>query len=121
MEENDDSISIILIPSPDDPPKQSEEYQSGISALEKSMRSEEIAFTSSRYLIESTSGGGFALGEFLVAAKSVAPLLSGLFGAWLRGKFGRRVKLKYKDLQIEATTVEDVEKLFALVAKHRKK
>ena len=61
------------------------------------------------------------MGEFLVAAKSVAPLLSGLLGAWLRGKSGRRVKLKYKDLQIEATTVEDVEKPFALVAKHRKK
>jgi hypothetical protein len=61
------------------------------------------------------------LGEFLVAAKTIAPVFTGLIGAWLHAKYGRKVKLKYKDLQVEATTVEEVERLVRPILEREKK
>ena len=86
------------------------------------MHAEGIKFGSSDYLVEDTSGVGFALGEFVVVAKALStPALAGLVGAWLCGKYGRKVKLKYKDLRVEATTVEEVERLVKLIREREKK
>jgi len=114
-------LSVILVPSPDDPPKPSKEYQAELSAFAQSMRSQGIDFSSRAVMMESASGGGFTLGEFLVVVKTISPVLTALVGAWLHAKFGRKVKLKYKDIQVEAATVEDVERLIKLVLERGKK
>jgi hypothetical protein len=71
--------------------------------------------------MESASGGGFSLGEFFAVLKTVSPALAVTVGAWLQKKYGRKVKLKYKDVEIEATTVEDVERLIKLIEERQKK
>jgi hypothetical protein len=120
--ESGEELSVIMIPAPNDPPKPSKEYQAELRLFTQSMRAQGIEYRSRDYLVEVTSGVGFALGEFLVVAKALStPALAGLVGAWLRGKYGRKVKLKYKDLQVEATTVEDVERLVKLIQEREKK
>ncbi len=114
-------LSIVLIPSPDDLPKSSNEYQAELSAFARSMREQGIDFSSRAYMMESAGGGGFSLGEFLAVAKTISPALAGLVGAWLHAKYGRKVKLKYKNLQVEATKVEEVERLVKLISDGRKK
>jgi hypothetical protein len=113
-------LAITLIPSPDDPPKHEQEYQAELGTLAKEMRGQGIDFSSRAFLMESASGGGFTLGEFYAVVKTVSPAFAGLIGVWLQKKYGRKVKLKYKDVQIEATTVDDVEKLIKLVREREK-
>jgi hypothetical protein len=43
---------------------------------------------------------------------SLAPVLGGLIGAWLQAKYRRKVRLKIGEIEAEAQTVEEVEKLF---------
>ena len=114
-------LSIVLIPSPGDLPKPSKEYQAELTAFARSMREQRIDFSSRAYMMESASGGGYALGEFLAVAKTISPALAGLVGAWLHAKYGRKVKLKYKNLQVEATNVEEVERMVKLVRERGKK
>lgn len=114
-------LTITLIPSSDDPPKHTKEYQAELGTLEKEMRGQGIEFSSRAFLMESASGGGFSLGEFYAIVKTVSPLLTVSLGAWLHKRYGRKVKLKFKDVQIEATTVEEVEKLIKLVKEREKK
>jgi hypothetical protein len=113
-------LSVIMVPAPNDPPKPSKEYQADLGVFTHGMRAEGIEYRSRDYLVEDTSGG-FKLGEFLVVAKTIAPVFTGLVGAWLHAKYGRKVKLKYKDLEVEATTVEEVERLVKPILKREKK
>ena len=77
-------------------------------------------FNPNMRMMESASGGGFNLGEFGIVTTSVSPVLSRLIGAWLHAKCGRKVKLKFGDVMMEAATAEEAEKLIKLAEKHRK-
>ncbi len=113
-------IALTLIPAPDDEP-QSTEYQTEIQAFAQSLRANSVVFNSIRHMRESAWASSFNLGEFGIVAKTIGPLLTGLIGAWLHARYGRKVKLKFEDIEVEATTIEDVERLIELAHKPRKK
>ena|SRR2546421_8903052 len=114
-------FSLILIPAPDETPIQSAEYQVELKAFQQSLTAHGIKFSSHMTLMESAFGGGFHLGEFgIIAAASIVPL-AGLLRAWLKARYGRKVKLKIKDFSAEAASVEEVDKLLKLAEKHREK
>jgi hypothetical protein len=60
------------------------------------------------------SGPSAEVGEFIIR---LAPILSPTFGkeigAWLQGRHGRKVRVKFDDVEIEAHTPEQVETLLA--------
>lgn len=41
----------------------------------------------------------------------MSPVLTGILGAWLQSKTGRKVRLKVGDVEVEARTVSEAEKL----------
>jgi len=58
--------------------------------------------------------GAEFLGDFLIKfAPTVGPVLAAAGGAWLHAKYGRKIRLKIGDIEAEAQTVEEVEKLLA--------
>jgi hypothetical protein len=63
-------------------------------------------------MMESTSPGAFQFREFLMVLRAVGPLLAYATAVWLRAKYARKVTLKSKDITVEASSVEEVEKLF---------
>jgi hypothetical protein len=114
-------LFLILIPAPDEPPLRCVEYQVALRAFAKSLNAHGLEFSSSVHMKESAYGGGFSLGEFAIIAKTIGTALPVLIGAWLREKYGRKVKLKFQDVEVEAVSVEEAEKLIKLAEKHRKK
>jgi hypothetical protein len=64
------------------------------------------------------SQGGNRLAWFLTVLKAFGPSLAVAIGAYLRGKYGGKVKLKFRDITLEASSVEEVEVLLKLAAKH---
>lgn len=121
MESREPKLLVILIAAPDDPPIHSKEYQAELKAFTESLRANGIKFSSRMRMMESASGGGFNLGEFFIVLRTVGPPLAVAIGVWLRGKYSRKVKLKSKDVAVEASSVEEVEKLLKLAEKHHKK
>jgi hypothetical protein len=52
------------------------------------------------------------LGDFMIKfAATAGPALGTLIGAWLHARYGRKVRLKIGDIEAEAQSVEEVEKL----------
>jgi hypothetical protein len=62
-----------------------------------------------------------SIADFAVSSAPVAlPAVMGFAGAWVQAKFGRKVRVKKGDLEIEAGSVEEVELLLEKVSKPAK-
>lgn len=56
------------------------------------------------------------LGEWTIkAGPFVAPAVAAVAGAWLQARVGRKVRLKYGTVEVEARTPAEVQKLLALI------
>lgn len=55
---------------------------------------------------------------FWTLLRAFAPPLAVAIGAHLRSKYGGKVKLKCRDITLEASSVKEVEVLLKLAAKH---
>ena len=59
-------------------------------------------------------GASGYVGEFIVTlAPTIGPMLGTILGAWLQARYGRKVRVKFDDVEIEAQTPEQVETLLA--------
>ena len=68
---------------------------------------------SPRVLVRKAAGASSSLvGEFLVPlAQAFGPTLGVVLVAWLQGRAGRKVRIKVGDVEAEARTAEEVERL----------
>ncbi|SDN00205.1 hypothetical protein SAMN05216360_10531 [Methylobacterium phyllostachyos] len=61
---------------------------------------------------DSVDAVGFALPEYIIPlAQAVGPTLGVILVAWLQGRAGRKVRLKVGDVEAEARTADEVERL----------
>lgn len=52
------------------------------------------------------------MGEFLIPlGQIVGPFLGGIIVAWIQGRAGRKLRLKVGDIELEASTPKDLERL----------
>jgi hypothetical protein len=75
-------------------------------------------YLSSAGVVGVTPGAGLGpaaeVGEFIVALSPVpAPVFGTVLGAWLQARYGRRIRVKFNDIEIEAQTPGQVESLLS--------
>ncbi len=69
---------------------------------------------------DSVDATGYPLPEFLVTlGPPTIAALAAIAGAWVQARYGRKVRLKVGDVEAEARTAEEVEKLFVRAAEFR--
>jgi hypothetical protein len=110
-----DQLEIGLIPAGDDPQWETSGYQAELQRFEAALNQEGLeiqAFVRSRKSAEFTSSP--LVGDFLVLAKTLGPAAIAAIGGWLAGRNGRKVRIKIGDIEAEARTPEEVEKLLAI-------
>jgi hypothetical protein len=109
-------VQLALIPAPDDPPLKSAPYQKELAEFREFLEGQGHLVGS----IKDALLGMFGecpvpltlLGDFTVKLAAIAgPALGTGIGAWLHAKYGRKVRLKIGDIEAEAQTREEVEKL----------
>lgn len=109
------ALDLTLLPAPDDPSIDSQEYQKELSDFHSSLWKKGLQ----GYPLRAGSGrgseivsSGAYLGQFLVIAPTtIGPLLGTVLGAWLHARYRRKVRLKIGDIEAEAQTEEQIEKL----------
>jgi hypothetical protein len=110
-----DKLILTLMPAETDPSLRSPEYQRGLNKLATAFSAQGMKVSSVVELEESEgSSETILLGKYTIElAKIAAPVIAGIIGAWLQARYGRTARLKIGDIEAEARTVEEVEKLIA--------
>jgi hypothetical protein len=115
-------LELTLIPSPEDQSLDDEDYQKDLRAFDDALRAHVLSPSSRVLLIEST-GNDISphLGVFAVGLKEALPVIGSVLTGWFAGRFGRKIRVKVGDIEVEANTVAEAEKLIAAVEKLREK
>jgi hypothetical protein len=105
-------VHLTMIAALDDPDQRSSGYQRQLTQFADSLTSNGMDFSAARSLRMTEAAPVVYGGAFTVQVlPALVPVVCTLLGAWLRGRYDRRVRLKVGDIEAEAQTVEDVEKL----------
>jgi hypothetical protein len=115
-------LELTLIASPEDQSLDDEDYQKDLRAFDDDLRAHGLSPSSRVSLIEST-GNDIAphLGVFAVGLKEALPVIGSVLTGWFAGRFGRKIRVKVGDIEVEANTVAEAEKLIAAAEKLREK
>jgi hypothetical protein len=112
------SLNLTLIPAPDELSLRSEACQKDVRAFAQFLSTQGIQFSNSSFDVREAWSpepvSAVYLGDFTVKliATIVPPLITGLAG-WLHGRNARRVHLKVGDIQVDAPSIAEVERLLA--------
>lgn len=107
-------LKLQLISAPDDAPLSSPAYQKELSTFAKALRDDGVQIQSRLFAFDAVDGGGGLSGEFIVELNYLAPILVAALGAWLHYKRGRKVRVKFGDVEAEGSSVGEVEQLLRL-------
>ena len=119
--ENVGKVRFYLINATDEPETLQPESQIELRSLMQAIRKSKIEIDAPFLTCDSVEAVGGYTGEITMLATAFGPILTGIFGAWMQSKVGRKVRLKDGDIEIEARTVEEVGKLLDMVAEQRAK
>jgi hypothetical protein len=106
-------IKIVLSRAPDEPKDPREpKYQAELSEFSKSLRSAGTKVSQHGMAFDAAEFLGYPLPEFTVSlAQGIGPALGVALGAWLKGRYGRKARVKIGDIEAEAQTVKEVGEL----------
>jgi hypothetical protein len=105
-------LRLTIVPAPDDPPLSSEEYQTILRDFHQELKSHGLEVSSRWYTHDAVGSGGGFVGEFVLAAAVLAPLikeLRKLLETILDARHGRKVKIQIGILRLECSA-GDVDK-----------
>ncbi len=109
--ENPGKVRFYLLKASDEPPTFSEEGQLVLREVMSAIRDHHIDVDAPFMTLDAADAIGGYTGEIAVLIQSVSPVLTGILGAWLQSKAGRKVRLKVGDIEVEASTVDEVKQL----------
>jgi hypothetical protein len=114
-------VRFYLARASDEPPTFSTEGQVDLRSVITALRENKIEADAPFMTLDSVDAVGGYTGEIAVLANAFGPLLTGILGAWLQSKAGRKVRLKDGDIEVEARTVEEAGKLLDMATEQRAK
>jgi hypothetical protein len=109
-----EKVEISLKRAPDEARVNDPKFQEELTKFSKSLRAAGISYSQRGMAFDAVDAVGYALPEFVVALKAIGPTLGTLgviFVAYLQGRYGRKIRLKIGEIEVEARTVEEVENL----------
>ena len=109
-------IELRLVRAKDDAPPFSSEYQAELGRF----ASQAHASSQRAFVVDSIVGGGGPLGEFIFNhADLLITALSNVGVAWLTARAGRKLRLKFDDIVIEAANAQEVADMLNQVREFR--
>jgi hypothetical protein len=114
---------IVLQRAPDDASVNDPEFQKELREFSRSLSAAGVAFSQRAMAFDSADALGFPLAEFVIKALSpaVIPAAAAVCGAWVQARYGRKVRLKIGDIEVEGRTTEEIKTLLGQAADFRGK
>lgn len=105
-------LEIELERGDDDPQENARAYQAELEKFKRPLNEAGIRYSQRALALDSVGAHGYPLGEFaLQFVTAIAPIVSGVLASWITAKYGRKVRVKFMDIEAEARSVEEVERL----------
>lgn len=112
-----DEIKFDLERSPEDGPQFSQEHQASIGEVFTAFKNEGIKIQPRIFTMDAVDAVGGATGEFMAFAKVLGPPIVAALGGWLAGRNGRKVKIKVGEIEAEANSVKELDKVLERIGK----
>ncbi len=102
-------LQIRMIPSPEDPPWRSEDYQSELRNLGLTLRSDGLQIQDVGPSSVRAGSPPAISGEWRVnLGASLGPILRVPVGSWLQARHGRTVRLTIGEIEADVRTVDEL-------------
>jgi hypothetical protein len=114
-------LEIELEGGPDDLPVNDSAFQAELNTFSGALHQAAVPYSQSAIAFDSVDAHGYPLAEFaiqLLNSPAIGVVCTAI-GIWLKGRYGRKVHLKFGDVEAEARTPEEVEQLLKSVAAFR--
>ncbi|EGH98771.1 MULTISPECIES: hypothetical protein [Pseudomonas syringae group] len=87
-------------------------YQQDLASVRTALLEAGILHSERRMMYDAPGVEGYAIGQYVIEAATIAgPIVGVAVGAWLKGRAGRKVRLKVGDIEVEAFTQAEVDAL----------
>jgi hypothetical protein len=120
-------LHVELSPAPEDRPFRTPEYQADLRRFEQTVKYPGLRVSPRIELIEAAVGDAPAIyqGVFKIVADTWKTFgqagVGAALGAWLTARYGRKVRVKIGDIEVEAQSPKQVEELLARAQKFAEK
>ena len=105
-------ITLILTAAPNDPAVRDPEYQRGLSTVSGALRDAGILYSQRNMTFDAVGAEGYAIGQYVISVAQIAgPIVGVAVGAWIQGRAGRKVRLKFGEIELEAYSQADMDLL----------
>jgi hypothetical protein len=110
-----DTLRLTLVRAPEDEASFSPGYQAELRQFFNLVRADGITISAVALTVESLGGGGGYTGEFFIALSHVhSRVLRDAAFAWLRGRAGRKARVKIGNTEAEANNPGELHGLLNL-------
>lgn len=117
--ENPGKIRFYLLNAPDEPPIFSAEGQSAFKNVVSALRNNCIDADALFMTMDSVESVIGYTGEIVAFLQAVSPALTDLLGAWLQSRAGRRLRLKFDGIEVEANNTQEIADMLQQVREFR--
>jgi len=101
-------LHISMIPSPEDPPWRSDDYQSSLRGLELAFRADGLDIHESERSSVIAECGTAMSGEWMIRLDAMPhSVLEAVVGSWLQARRGRAVCLTIGEIEADVLTVAE--------------
>ena len=108
-----DGPKLILsaIGAADDADEQSEAYQRELRQLEQGLRDTGAQIAPQALMRKNMGGSALLTGDFLIVVQTLGPAAFTFLGVWIQSRLGRKVRIKIGDIEVEAASAKEAERL----------
>jgi hypothetical protein len=111
------TTELILDRAVEDPPEYDSKYQLELDAFARSLDAAGVGHSQRSIALQTAGAGGWPIGHFALSfGPQVITALAAVAGAWVQARYGRKVRLKVGDIEVEARTIEEIERLLERAA-----
>ena len=109
---NGPKITISLIADPAREDWRSEGYQHDLRRAVHALQAGGVQIGIAVDVHKGTDSGSLLSGSFTIAIDTLSDSGRTVIGTWVQRSYGRKVRIKASDIEVEASTAEEVERLF---------
>jgi hypothetical protein len=118
----DGDAELVLVRASDDPPQNDAAYLKQLSEFSRALNDSGVEYSQRGMAFDSIDALGFPLGEYTLRfGPMAAAAVSAPIAAWLTAKYGRKVRIKFGDVEVEGRSVQELNELLKLVDEHRQR